>query len=90
MSILTAFGLIAAELAVPVPKIAQLNGILLVGEGVAGMIFIITSKLLGRRHTYIACSILSTAFCIVAATSKGYNVLYGARFFQGAGMAAYA
>lgn len=54
------------------------------------MIFIISSALYGRRHAYLACTILSVVSCIWAAVSPDYNTLYGARFFQGVGMAAYA
>ncbi|GAA5859514.1 hypothetical protein JCM8547_006858 [Rhodosporidiobolus lusitaniae] len=85
-----AFSDVAADLGVPVAKVAQLNGILVLFEGVFGILFVISSSFIGRRHVYLACALLQFVGCIWGGQAQSYNSLYGARVLMGAGMAAFA
>ncbi|KAM0747942.1 MFS general substrate transporter [Meredithblackwellia eburnea MCA 4105] len=88
--IVPAFPTVAAAFNEPVAKIAQLNGVLVLFEGVAGVIFTVTSAFWGRRHTYLLCTIFQFVGCIWGATAQSYGSMYGARVLMGMGMAACA
>lgn len=69
----------------PIPKIAQLNGVLVMFEGVGGILLTVSSAFFGRRSAYLLCAICQFVGCIWAALSPNYDILYGARIVQGFG-----
>lgn len=71
----------------PFTKIAILTGYFLLGVGVAGILFVPSARIWGKRH----CFLLGTVFVIFSSAwggaSRSYSSLLWARIFQGVGTA---
>ncbi|KAI9670358.1 MAG: hypothetical protein M1817_004401 [Caeruleum heppii] len=63
--------------------IALLTGYTLAGTGVAGVLFVASARVWGRRHLYLLGSILLVASSAWAGASTSYKSLLWARVFQG-------
>ena len=69
-------------------NVALLTGYHLLGVGVAGLVFVASARVWGKRHLYL----LGTVIIIISsawagASGHNYNSLLAARFFQGVGLA---
>jgi MFS family permease len=74
--------------ALPFTNIALLTGYFLLGVGVAGIFFVPSARIYGKRHLFILGTILLTVSSAWAgASSRSYNSLLAARVIQGVGTA---
>lgn len=72
----------------PFTDVALLTGYFLLGVGVAGIFFVPTARIFGKRHLFILGTILLTASSAWAGASSGsYKSLLWARIVQGVGTA---
>ncbi|KAK3060793.1 hypothetical protein LTS18_007675, partial [Coniosporium uncinatum] len=69
-------------------SMALLTGYHLLGVGIGGFLFVPSSRIWGKRHTFILGNILVVVSCIwAAATGINYTSLLWARVLQGVGLA---
>ncbi|OJD20118.1 hypothetical protein ACJ73_08549 [Blastomyces percursus] len=71
-------------------KAALLTGYHLCGVGVAGLLFVPSARVWGKRHLYIlGCIVMIFSSAWGGASAGSYNSLLVARVFQGVGLAPY-
>ena len=69
-------------------KIALLTGYFLLGVGVAGILFVASARIWGKRHLFLLGTFFLVVSSVWAGASKGsYTSLLWARIFQGVGTA---
>ena len=69
-------------------KIALLTGYFLLGVGVAGILFVASARIWGKRHLFLLGTFLLVVSSVWAGASSGnYTSLLWARIFQGIGTA---
>ncbi|RFU36121.1 hypothetical protein B7463_g241, partial [Scytalidium lignicola] len=67
----------------PFTEIALLTGYFLMGVGVAGVLFVPSARILGKRHLFIFGTVFVMCTSIWGGVSKNYRSLLWSRIFQG-------
>ncbi|OJD13718.1 hypothetical protein AJ78_05850 [Emergomyces pasteurianus Ep9510] len=79
---------LAVDYKVTFTKAALLTGYHLCGVGVAGLLFVPSARVWGKRHLYIlGCVVMIFSSAWGGASRHSYGSLLGARIFQGVGLA---
>ncbi|OAX77483.1 hypothetical protein ACJ72_08218 [Emergomyces africanus] len=79
---------LAVDYKVTFTKAALLTGYHLCGVGVAGLLFVPSARVWGKRHLYVlGCFIMIFSSAWGGASRNSYGSLLGARIFQGVGLA---
>jgi MFS family permease len=68
-------------------KIALLTGYFLLGVGLAGILFVPSARIWGKRHLFLLGTLLIVVTSAWGGASRSYSSLLWARIFQGIGTA---
>ncbi len=83
------FVVIAADLGISVPELAQATAWVVLAIGLSLFIFNPLAKKIGRRPVYLTCSIIMLSSTIWGGLAKNYSSFLGSRIWGALGMAPY-